>query len=73
MFLPIPVEYQPGLIADLEGDPFVGHALSTAVRVIPSCLLSRSPHISTVNLDISDLGWSWTKTTENNEQASSSD
>ena len=30
MFLPIPAENQPGLIADLEGDPFVGHALSTA-------------------------------------------
>ena len=28
MFLPI--ENQPGLIADLEGDPFVGHALSSA-------------------------------------------
>ena len=28
MFLPI--ENQPGLIADLEGDPFVGHALSNA-------------------------------------------
>ena len=28
MFLPI--ENQPGLIADLEGDPFVGHTLSTA-------------------------------------------
>ena len=24
MFLPIPAEHQPGLIADLEGDPFVG-------------------------------------------------
>ena len=30
MFLPIPAENQPGRIADLEGDPFVGHALSTA-------------------------------------------
>ena len=28
MFLPI--ENQPGLIADLEGDPFVGHAFSSA-------------------------------------------
>ena len=28
MFLPI--ENQPGLIADLESDPFVGHALSSA-------------------------------------------
>ena len=28
MFLPI--ENQPGLIADLEGDPFVGHMLSSA-------------------------------------------
>ena len=32
MFLPI--ENQPGLIADLESDPFVGHALSSA-----TCLL----------------------------------
>ena len=30
MLLPIPAENQPGLIADLEGDPFVGHALSSA-------------------------------------------
>ena len=30
MFLPIPTENQPGLIADLEGVPFVGHALSSA-------------------------------------------
>ena len=30
MFLPIPAENQPGLIADLEGDPFVGHVLSSA-------------------------------------------
>ena len=30
MFLPILTENQPGLIADLEGDPFVGHALSSA-------------------------------------------
>ena len=30
MFLPIPAENQPRLIADLEGDPFVGHALSSA-------------------------------------------
>ena len=30
MFLPIPAENQPGLIADLEWDPFVGHALSSA-------------------------------------------
>ena len=30
MFAPIPPENQPGLIADLEGDPFVGHALSSA-------------------------------------------
>ena len=30
MFLPIQAENQPGLIADLEGDPFVGHALSSA-------------------------------------------
>ena len=28
MFLP--AENQPGLIDDLEGDPFVGHALSSA-------------------------------------------
>ena len=30
MFLPIPAENQPGLIADLEDDPFVGQALSSA-------------------------------------------
>ena len=30
MFLPIPAENQPGLIADLEGDPFVGHVLNGA-------------------------------------------
>ena len=30
MFLPIPAENQPGIIADLEGNPFVGHALSSA-------------------------------------------
>ena len=30
MFLPIPAENQQGLIADLEGNPFVGHALSSA-------------------------------------------
>ena len=30
MFLPIPAENQPGRIADLEGDPFVEHALSSA-------------------------------------------
>ena len=30
MFLPIPDEYHPGLIADLEGDPLVEHALSSA-------------------------------------------
>ena len=30
MFLPLPAENQPGIIADLEGDPFVWHALSSA-------------------------------------------
>ena len=30
MFLPITAENQPGLIADLKGDPFVGHAFSSA-------------------------------------------
>ena len=30
MFLPIPAENQPGLIADLEDDPVVRHALSSA-------------------------------------------
>ena len=30
VFLPIPAEKQPGLIADLAGDPFVGHAHSSA-------------------------------------------
>ena len=26
----LPIENQPGFIADLEGDPFVGHAFSSA-------------------------------------------
>ena len=30
MFLPIPTENQQRLVADLEGDPFVGYGLSTA-------------------------------------------
>lgn len=30
MFLPIPPESQPALVADLAADPFVGHALSSA-------------------------------------------
>ena len=30
MLIPIPAENQLGLIADLEGDPFAGHALSSA-------------------------------------------
>ena len=30
-FLPIPPENQPALVADLETDPFIGHALSSAV------------------------------------------
>jgi hypothetical protein len=30
MLLPIPPENQPTLVADLEADPFVGHALSSA-------------------------------------------
>lgn len=30
MFLPIPSQNQPKLVADLEADPFVGHALSSA-------------------------------------------
>jgi len=30
MFLPIPPQNQPKLVADLEADPFVGHALSSA-------------------------------------------
>ena len=34
MFFPILAENQPGLIADLEGDPFVGHALLPANSII---------------------------------------
>ena len=30
LFLVTPAENQPGLIADFEGDPCVGHALSSA-------------------------------------------
>ena len=39
MFFPIPAENQPGLIADLEGDPFVGHALSsvTCYTIVMAC------------------------------------
>ena len=37
LFLPIPVENQPWLIADLEGDPFVGHALSMNVCELYRC------------------------------------
>ena len=29
MFFPIPAENQPALVAELEADPFVGHALSS--------------------------------------------
>ena len=31
MFFPISAENQPALVADLEADPFVGHALSSAI------------------------------------------
>ena len=34
MFLPIPAENQPGLIADLEGNPFVGHAVPSLWHVL---------------------------------------
>ena len=44
MFLPIPAENQPGLFADLEGDPFVGHALSSA-----TCQLYHRYVLSTVD------------------------
>ena len=37
MFLRIPAENQPGLIADFEGDPFVGHALSSATCELYHC------------------------------------
>ena len=37
MFLPIPAETQPGLIADLEGDPFVRHALNSATYELYHC------------------------------------
>ena len=37
MFLPIPAEDQPGLIADFEGDPFAGHALSSATCELYHC------------------------------------
>ena len=30
LFLPIPAKNHPGLIADLEGDPFVGQTFSSA-------------------------------------------
>ena len=34
VFLPIPAENQLGLIADLEGDPVVAHALSSATSEV---------------------------------------
>ena len=37
MFLPIAAENKPGLIADLEGDPFVGYALSSATSELYHC------------------------------------
>ena len=37
MFLPIPTENQPVLVADLEADPFIGHALSSAACVLYHC------------------------------------
>ena len=37
MFLPIPAEKQPGLIADLKGEPFVGHALSIVTCELYHC------------------------------------
>ena len=37
MFLLIPAENQTGLLADLEGDPFVGHALSSATCQLSHC------------------------------------
>ena len=37
MFLLIPAENQPGLIAYFEGDPFVGHALSSTTCELYHC------------------------------------
>ena len=37
MFLPISAENQPGRIADLKGDPFVGHAFSSATCELYHC------------------------------------
>ena len=37
MFLPIPAENQQGLITDLKGDPFVGHAFSSATCELYHC------------------------------------
>ena len=62
MFFPIPAENQPGLIADLEGDPFVGHALSSATceqyhryGMFLAPLTAALTTISTVNLYIDVL------------------
>ena len=44
LFLPIPAENQPGLIADLEGEPFVGHrlaALHANYTIVMACSWQR--------------------------------
>ena len=58
MFLPIPAENQPELIADLEGDPFVGHTLSSA-----TCELYHryGMFLAPLNLDIDVLLTSMTE------------
>ena len=41
MSLPIQAENQPGLVADFESDPFVGHTLSQATcelyKIVIAC------------------------------------
>ena len=68
LFLPIPAENQPGLIADLEGDPFVWHALSSATcelyhryGMFLAPLTTALTQLSTVNLDMDVLLSSMTK------------
>ena len=74
MFLPIPAESQAGLIADLEGDPLVGHTLSSATCELYhryGIFLAPLTQLSTVNLVIDVLLPSVTeiKQTAENPQA----
>ena len=51
MFLPIPAENQPGLVADLEGEPFIRHGLALLPASSTTGMAGVTPS-STVNLAI---------------------